>query len=150
MDAGVFSGKRSLFYYDRRTICTSQRVSRLEKEDPRSAVNNIKIENIDVLKEPNPVNQTISVKARIDSALLTPDDLQVELYTGLVNANGDIVNGVPTAMEYQGQDPQSRTSIYTSNITYTSSGLQGMSLRILPKHEYLSSSYELGLILWAQ
>ncbi|MCL1475624.1 alpha-glucan family phosphorylase [Argonema antarcticum] len=112
---------------------------------------NIKIENIDVSEGTQIlVNQTISVKARIDLALLTPDDLQVELYTGLVNANGDIVKGVPTTMEYQGQDPQSATSIYTSNITYTSSGLQGISLRILPKHEYLSSSYDLGLILWAQ
>ncbi|MFB2923581.1 MULTISPECIES: alpha-glucan family phosphorylase [Aerosakkonema] len=111
----------------------------------------MKIESIDVSEGSQiQVGQTINVKARIDLADLSADDLQVQLYTGLVNASGDIVNGVPAVMEYQGQDPQSGTSIYTGNITYTYSGLQGMSLRILPKHEYLSSPYDLGLILWAQ
>lgn len=112
---------------------------------------NIKIEHIDV-SEPDQiqVNQTIHVKARVYLAGLSSDDVQVELFTGLVNAAGQIVSGVPTVMDYQGVDPQSGTSIYTSTITYTASGLQGMSLRVLPKHEYLSSPYDLGLILWAQ
>lgn len=110
---------------------------------------NIKIESVDVSeKDLIQVNETINVKARIHLAELSPDNVQVELYTGLVNATGDIVNGVPTAMDYQGKDPNG-TSIYTGNITYTSSGLQGMSLRVLPKHEYLSSPYDLGLIVWA-
>ncbi|HEY9872856.1 MAG TPA: hypothetical protein V6D12_05450, partial [Candidatus Obscuribacterales bacterium] len=85
---------------------------------------------------------------RINLAGLTPDDLQVELYQGSVNADGEIVNGTSVVMEHQGEDQQG-CSIYTTDIMYASSGLQGLSLRVLPKHENLSSPHELGLIRWA-
>lgn len=111
----------------------------------------MKIESVDFSEHPDiKVEQTIAVKARINLAALTPDDVQVELYQGAVNASGEIANGVPVVMEHQGQDPQhSSVSIYTANISYANSGLQGLSLRVLPKHPYLSSPYEPGLILWA-
>ncbi|MBW4577048.1 MAG: alpha-glucan family phosphorylase [Aphanothece sp. CMT-3BRIN-NPC111] len=110
---------------------------------------NIKIESIDV-SEPAQikVNQVVSVKARINLAGLAPKDVQVELYQGQVNADGDIVNGTTVVMEHQGEDQQS-CSIYTADIIYTASGSQGLSLRVLPKHENLSSPHELGLISWA-
>jgi len=109
----------------------------------------IKIEAVDV-SEPSQimVGQTISVKARIDLNKLQPDDVQVELYQGSIDASGQIVNGIPVVMEYQGSD-QEGVSIYTSNILYTSSGLQGLSLRVLPKHKNVSSPFELGLMRWA-
>jgi len=110
---------------------------------------NIKIEDIDI-SEPAEiqVNRTIAVKARVNLATLTPDDVQIELYQGSVDATGEIVHGIPVVMDFQGEDQQGR-SIYTANITYTHSGLQGLSLRVLPKHPYLSSSYEPRLVLWA-
>ncbi|MFB2934390.1 alpha-glucan family phosphorylase [Aerosakkonemataceae cyanobacterium BLCC-F154] len=111
---------------------------------------NMKIESVDVSEgEQIQINQTVHVKARINLAGISSNHVRVELYTGLLNANGDIVNGMPTEMDYQGADSHG-ISIYTGKITYTSSGLQGMSLRVLPKHEYLSNPYDLGLILWAQ
>jgi starch phosphorylase len=75
--------------------------------------------------------------------------VQVELYQGSIDANGDIVNAVPVVMDYQGQDPEN-SSVYTANITYTTSGLQGLSLRVLPRNQYLSSPYEPRLIAWAE
>ncbi|MBD2541798.1 alpha-glucan family phosphorylase [Coleofasciculus sp. FACHB-SPT36] len=110
---------------------------------------NIKIEEVDV-SEPAGimVNQTVSVKARVNLGELSSDDVQVELYQGAVGVDGEIVNGIPVVMDYQGKDQQG-CSIYTVDILYTSSGLQGFSLRVLPKHDNLSSPYELGLILWA-
>jgi starch phosphorylase len=110
---------------------------------------NIKIENVQI-SEPSEiqVNQIIPVKARVNLATLTPADVQVELYQGSVDANGEIVQGVPVVMDCQGEDDG--CSIYTANIIYTTSGLQGLSLRVLPKHEHLSSSYEPRLIVWAE
>jgi starch phosphorylase len=52
-------------------------------------------------------------------------------------------------MDYQGKDQQN-CAIYTSNISYSSSGLQGLSLRLIPRHDYLSNPLEMGLVLWAQ
>lgn len=110
---------------------------------------NIKIANVDVSNGPDvQVNQNIGVKARIHLAGLSPDDVQVELYTGEVNADGNIVNAKSSMMEFQGKDRE-HACIYTGDIIYNASGLQGMSLRVLPKHENLSNPYELGLISWA-
>jgi starch phosphorylase len=95
------------------------------------------------------VNQSFSVKARVDLAALTPEDVQVELYKGQVDANGEIVHGIPVVMDYQGKDSQN-CAVYTINISYSSSGLQGLSLRVVPKHDYLSNPLEMGLVLWAQ
>ena len=109
----------------------------------------IKIEAVDISQNQEvKVNQSIDVKARINLMGLTPADVQVELYQGSVDVNGDIIGGVPVVMEYLGEDPHN-ASLYTADITYTSSGLQGLSLRVLPKHDNLSSPYEAGVILWA-
>lgn len=111
---------------------------------------NIKIEDIDISESPEiQVNQKVAVKARVKLAPLTPNDVQVELYQGSIDATGEIVNGVPVVMHCQSGD-QHGDSVYTADITYTNSGLQGLSLRVLPKHEHLSSPYEPRLILWAQ
>jgi starch phosphorylase len=118
----------------------------------------IKIKGIDILAEdavpetlPTDirVNQTIGVKAQLALAALTAEDVQVELYQGSIDATGEIINGKAVEMDFQGLDEQG-ISIYSVNIKYTSSGLQGLSLRVLPKHADLSNPYEMGLILWAQ
>ena len=112
--------------------------------------NYVKVVEIDIAEPAEiQVNQNIAVKARIDLATLSPDNVQVELYKGNVDASGEIVNGVPIVMQFQGTDPQG-ISIYTVEINYTASGLQGLSLRVLPKHKYLSNPYETRLILWAE
>ncbi|MBD0267120.1 MAG: alpha-glucan family phosphorylase [Cyanobacteria bacterium Co-bin8] len=95
------------------------------------------------------VNQSFQVEARLHLGALTPDDVQVELYQGVVSVDGEIHSGIATPMTYRGQDPQGKR-LYTVEVTYTTSGLQGLSLRILPQHQYLNSSYDMKLILWAQ
>ena len=52
-------------------------------------------------------------------------------------------------MHYQGETAAGH-SLYTLEVSYATSGLQGLSLRILPKHRYLDSPYAPKLILWAQ
>ncbi|HEY9610339.1 alpha-glucan family phosphorylase [Allocoleopsis sp.] len=109
----------------------------------------IKIEDVDIAASSElVVNQSVAVKTRINLAGLSADDVQVELYQGAVNADGQIVNGLPVVMDYQGTD-EHHCSIYKGDVVYGSSGLQGLSLRVLPKHDYLSSPYEPGLVLWA-
>ncbi len=109
----------------------------------------IKIEDIDIAAPPElMVNQSVGVKTRINLAGLTPDDVQVELYQGSINTDGQIVNGLSVVMDYQGMD-EHHCSIYTGDVVYNASGLQGLSLRVLPKNNYLSSPYEPGLVLWA-
>ena len=109
---------------------------------------NIKIKDVDVSAGADiQVNQTVTVTANIDLATLSKDDVCVELYQGTIDANGEIVDAISVPMQYQG-DKQG-LSAYSGNIVYESSGYQGLSLRVLPQHEHLSSPYELRLILWA-
>jgi len=94
------------------------------------------------------VNQSIQVTAQIQLGALTPDDVQVELYQGTVEVDGEIHTGIATPMAYQGKDAQGK-SLYGVEVSYGASGLQGLSLRILPNHRYLNSPYDPKLILWA-
>jgi glycogen phosphorylase len=111
---------------------------------------NIRIKDVDVSAASDiEVNQTVAVIAKVDLATLKNNDVQVELYQGAIDANGEIVNAVTVVMDYQGEDSQ-QLSIYTGNITYTASGLQGLSLRVLPKNQYLANPYEPRLIAWAE
>lgn len=96
------------------------------------------------------VGEAIAVKARLNLGQLTPADVKVELCQGTIDDKGDIPHGTCVPMEYQGQDVQIPVhSLYTADISYSVSGLQGLSLRILPSHPHLSHSFEPGLILWA-
>jgi starch phosphorylase len=109
----------------------------------------IKIINVDIDANSDlQVNQNVGVKARIYLAGLTPKDVQIQLYQGAVNAEGQITNGISVVMDYQGQDNEN-VGVYTGNVIYTSSGLQGLSLRVLPNHPHLSSPYEPRVIIWA-
>ncbi len=109
----------------------------------------MKIEAVDISEPADvKVNQAIAVKASLHLASLSPSDVQVELYQGTIDADGQIVDGVPVIMEWQESDAQGR-SLYKGTIAYSASGLQGLSLRILPKHPNLSNPFALGLILWA-
>jgi glycogen phosphorylase len=110
---------------------------------------NIKIKKVtaDAPVEIN-VNQSIEIKGLIDLGHLQPSDLRVEVYQGSIDSNGKIVQATTAEMTSQGQTDQGET-IYSGQIAYQSSGLQGFSVRILPHHQYLSNHHELGLIHWA-
>jgi glycogen phosphorylase len=109
----------------------------------------LKIDSVDVsAPEDINVNQSIAVKSMIQLGNLEPHDVQVELYKGAVDTNGKITDADTSIMTYQGRDAAGN-SLYTSEIAYSASGLQGLSLRVLPHHPHLSNPYELGLIQWA-
>jgi starch phosphorylase len=109
---------------------------------------NIKIKSIEVSGNTEvKVNQALQVKAIMDLSGLTPQDVQIQLYTGFVDDQDEIIEGIPIPMKYQGQE--GNDWIYLGELVYQSSGYHGLSLRVLPNHDYLSSAYEPGLILWA-
>jgi glycogen phosphorylase len=109
----------------------------------------LKITSVDVsAPEDINVNQSIAVKSLIHLGSLEPHDIQVELYKGSIDTNGKITDADTSVMTYQGKD-NAGNSLYTSEIAYSASGLQGLSLRVLPHHPHLSNPYELGLIQWA-
>jgi glycogen phosphorylase len=109
----------------------------------------LKIHSVDVdAPEDINVGRSIAVKSLLQLGALEPTDVRVELYKGTVDTNGKITDADTSVMTYQGKD-SGGNSLYTSEVAYAASGLQGLSLRVLPYHPHLSNPYELGLIQWA-
>jgi glycogen phosphorylase len=94
------------------------------------------------------VNQSIALRSLIYLGQLQPSDVRVEVYQGAIDSNGHLTNAETVIMTSPGQTDQGET-VYTGQIVYQSSGLQGFSVRVLPNHPYLSNPHELGLIHWA-
>ncbi|MBX2863882.1 MAG: alpha-glucan family phosphorylase [Leptolyngbyaceae cyanobacterium MAG.088] len=94
------------------------------------------------------VNEPLQITARVYLGHLQSTDVSVEFYQGGIDIDGELQGGQATEMVYRGQDADG-SSLYNLNVTYGQSGLQGFSLRVLPKHEHLSSSYSPRLIHWA-
>jgi len=94
------------------------------------------------------VGSEIEVKAKIFLGSLSPDDVNVEIYHGYIDPYNRIVEALIETMSCK---ESHEDSVYTfeGKITCRTSGLYGYSVRILPRHEYLSSPHETGLILWA-
>jgi glycogen phosphorylase len=80
---------------------------------------------------------------------LTPDDVRVQLYYGPLNTRGDIgMVGEVLDMEPAGTNGKGEHT-FKAQMAYVTSGERGLSVRVVPYHEYLSSPFLRGLITWA-
>jgi starch phosphorylase len=115
----------------------------------RQAWDDIKIHNIE--SNAKPVMQrgdSLMVTARIELGPLTPEEVLVELYHGSVSSHSnDIENARRAEMKSIGQE--GNDSIYQVRIECADTGIQGHTVRILPKHEALIHPYRTGFVKWA-
>jgi starch phosphorylase len=115
----------------------------------RQAWDNIAINKIE--SNAKPVMQRgdlLTVNARIELGPLTPDEVLVELYHGSVsNQSASIEKAQRSEMKSVGQDGNAYR--YQVKIICDDTGMQGHTIRILPKHEALVPSYRSGFIKWA-
>jgi starch phosphorylase len=94
------------------------------------------------------VGQTLDVEALVDlPADIKPDDLQVQLYTGRLNASGELESAAPMTMNMTRQMGPSRY-LFTGSVECRTSGRQGFAIRILPGYSDLATPFEPGLITW--
>jgi starch phosphorylase len=94
------------------------------------------------------VGMANTVRAEIYLGALTPNDVTVELYHGLVDASGAILQ--PEIVEMEHQPRQAKDGVYTfaKQLTCRTSGMHGFTVRVLPYHPDQVSPFETGLILW--
>jgi starch phosphorylase len=89
----------------------------------------------------------ITVNAWIDLGELTPEEILVELYYGERSHQNFIVNAKRAEMKSTGTEDD--VCHYQVRVECLDTGLQGHTLRILPKHGELASPYRPGFIKWA-
>src|SRR5262245_37338865 len=96
------------------------------------------------------VNSEIKAQAEVSLGALTPDDVSVELYVGLVDADGEITGARAIPMRPVSNGGAGRYRFEASSVACCRSGLHGFTVRALPLHSDLGVSFLPGLIVWAQ
>jgi starch phosphorylase len=92
--------------------------------------------------------EEICVQARVQPGNLTPDDIEVELYFGRLNADREIVDAISAPMEHVGES--SSWHLYQATlIPRTGSGMHGLTARVLCRHRDLNSPFVPDIISWS-
>lgn len=97
------------------------------------------------------VNQDYKVIAEISLGKLTPDDVEVQLYYGPSEERANLDNNLVENMKLSGGKSSGGVDyfIYEGSIKCVQSGLFGYTVRILPKNDLMTNSFELKRIFWA-
>jgi starch phosphorylase len=91
----------------------------------------------------NPLN--ISTEIFLDG--ISQYDIELQIYYGKVNTEGIIIGGKLVSMQHE-SDLGTNKYRYTGVINNWDSGLNGFTIRVIPKHEGLIHPFEEGLIHW--
>jgi starch phosphorylase len=95
------------------------------------------------------VGSEFQVSANIYLGDLTPDDVKVELYLGQVSSEGEFLAAKALEMEEVTENGNQEYVYKTKEVVCCSSGLHGYTVRVLPYHPNLPTSFIPGLIHWA-
>ena len=95
------------------------------------------------------VGAVLAVKARVRLGPLSPNDVSVQIYQGLLDSNRQFQEGAPIVMKLRKSLGNGMHS-YQGEIPCQQSGLCGFSVRILPHHEDAILPYELPLAAWEE
>jgi starch phosphorylase len=114
----------------------------------RNEWKHVSVQDVQVADHSVSVGSALQVTAKVTLGTLTPDEVQVQLYSGRLNQRGQIGDhSLSAPMKLAG----SEGGVYTfvGDIAYTTSGERGISVRVLPRHESLLTPFLPGLIRWA-
>jgi len=92
----------------------------------------------------------LTVTAYLELGGIPPNELQVELYQGTIsNQTKYIDDRVARKSEMKWLRNEGALDLYQVRVECVDTGMQGHSVRIMPKHDALVHPYRCGLIKWA-
>lgn len=97
--------------------------------------------------DPMRVGAHLDVQARVSLGGLSPDDVEVQLFHGLVDSMGEIPSPGTAPMSHNGH-PEGSAWNFHGTIPCRTSGQHGFAVRVLPRHPDLGNPFEPGLICW--
>jgi starch phosphorylase len=108
----------------------------------------IRVENVEAAGlDPMHVGSQLQVQAKVNLGGLSPDDVQVQLFYGVVDNLGEIPNPGTMAMSHNGAHTGS-SWVFKGTIPCRASGQHGFAVRVLPNHPDLANPFEPGLVVW--
>lgn len=121
------------------------------RNDLENAWKKVRVLSVNVNETHVKVGGEVEVEASIDLGDLKPADVRVQLYYGKLNTHGEIgdLGGEHVDMEAIDKNGKKNPHTFRATITYNSSGDRGLSVRVLPHHDLLHTSFLPGLITWA-
>jgi starch phosphorylase len=110
----------------------------------------IKIESVNDNMDTTPptVGRSIKVEAVVNVAGLDVDDVEVEIYFGRLDDDGQLSDGQALAMRHVGDEGQGRHR-FACEMPCDASGMTGYTVRVMPGHHSRHDTRVSSLILWA-
>jgi starch phosphorylase len=108
----------------------------------------VKIEGVEA-----PVGDMLSVgaefpvKVRVNLGAFAPEDVEVQLCHGVLDAMGEIADPSATPL-YPDAHRNGSTVLFGGSVPCHASGQFGFTVRVLPKHPNLPHLFEPGLVTW--
>jgi starch phosphorylase len=158
----VFNTNRMVQEYVEKSYWpSSERFARLSTDHLRKAADlaewrrrlaqgwpQIRVESVNAKgADPMHVGSVLNVEARVSLGNFAPDDVDVQLFHGVVDSFGEIPSPSSVAMSHNGP-PEGGSWTYHGTIPLRSSGQHGFAVRVLPKNHDLSNPFEPGLLVW--
>ena len=160
----VFSSTRMVREYAERFYLPSgERFHALQKENLRAARElwdwkmglfqrwaQIRIEEATAAQtEALPVGGTLEVSARVHLGPIHHDAVEVQVYSGTLDEQGQIVSGRAFSLRRDAKwKGDAGYHLYRGNVPCAASGRFGYAVRVLPHHPNLPSPFVPGLITW--
>jgi len=99
-------------------------------------------------RKAHPMGTSLPVQAEIKLGNIPVDEVLVEVYHGLLNANDEIIGG-ETTMLFPGEVNAEGTTTFSGEIPCRRAGQRGFTVRAVPrKNGYPLDRFETGLITW--
>ncbi len=99
-------------------------------------------------QEAQPMGSSFPVQATIELGDLGTGDILVEIYHGLLDRNGEVMNGETEIMTPEHEGVTGRV-VYTGSIPCRRSGQRGFTVRVTPRNAaFPLNRFETGLIRW--
>jgi starch phosphorylase len=93
------------------------------------------------------VGSQVPVRAKVFIGDISPREIAVDIYFGVLDSRGSIVGGELVSLE-PSADLSNGLYEFSGAIECRFCGRQGFMLRVMPKHIALGAVYEPGLLLW--
>ncbi len=113
---------------------------------PKVFISEVKLDALDTPF----VGEMLTVTTKVKLGNLLPDDVAVEIYSGIISADGLISQGESFSMRCIEKNEADSTYHYIGQMKCNKSGQYGITVRVRPSHKYLNHPFEMRLIKWVQ
>jgi len=108
----------------------------------------VQIVDVSINQEDVAVGTKTDIHAKVRLGSLQPTDVKVQLYYGMLDTIGNITDGQAVDMQLA-EDNGDHVYTFKTQHTYAETGNVGFSVRVVPYHKYLHTSFLPNKIVWA-